>query len=559
MMNRRIMISAVLLMASWQMAAMAHAHPGGHGESRARQPIQPLSRLMNAESDEELPQQSQIRAINWTQGADTAAKELKKPVPAQHFSPFEKQLQLRWDKDYLYVGSNGIPDHPLMVGIVRWQQQVPLPQKYFGDNAWRVPLNPVPAREPATTKNRFLRGAIALAINGVPIFNPLNNRGEDAYLIGELDEYGGHCGRADDYHYHLPPLHLQKMVGRNQPIAYALDGYPIYGYVDERCADCGPLDGLNGHKDQAGNYHYHSTKKYPYMNGGFYGEVVEREGQVDPQPRATGVRPALTALRDAKITGFTEVKAGSFRLTYDVRGKNGTVSYTLLDDGRVKFEFVEPNGKRTEDTYSPRRGGGGGGGGRGAEGEKGSPRGPESGQGPPREGKGKLPEKSRVEAGRPNERAGTVAERNRLQVFSASVNDRGFIDVACTCDGAGQTPAVSWKGAPDGTKCFVVTVWHTAPDQEKSYWLVYNIPATENGWRANTAPAGKVGLNDKRKASYDPMCSKGPGVKEYHVTVYALSDEVAVAADKATRANLLAAIRKTTLAEGTLTFKYERK
>ena len=60
----------------------------------------------------------------------------------------------------------------------------------------------------------------------MPIFNPLNNRGDDAYLFGELDNFGGHCGRADDYHYHLAPVHLEKTIGKGLPIAYALDGYP---------------------------------------------------------------------------------------------------------------------------------------------------------------------------------------------------------------------------------------------------------------------------------------------------------------------------------------------
>ena len=61
-------------------------------------------------------------------------------------------------------------------------------------------------------KNQFLRGAIALAVNGIPIFNPQNNGGEVSADIGELDQWGGHCGRADDYHYHVAPLHLQSVV-----------------------------------------------------------------------------------------------------------------------------------------------------------------------------------------------------------------------------------------------------------------------------------------------------------------------------------------------------------
>jgi len=172
---------------------------------------------------------------------------------------------MRWDDRFFFVESNGIPDHPLMIGITAWQQQVPIPQKYVGDNAWRIPFQPVPAKTPQSAKNNFLRGAIALAVNGVPIFNPLNNRGDDAYLFGELDEYGGHCGRADDYHYHLAPVHLEKTVGKAQPIAYALDGYPIYGYTEPDGSPVKDLDALNGHKDASGNYHYHATKQYPYL------------------------------------------------------------------------------------------------------------------------------------------------------------------------------------------------------------------------------------------------------------------------------------------------------
>jgi phosphatidylethanolamine-binding protein (PEBP) family uncharacterized protein len=55
------------------------------------------------------------------------------------------------------------------------------------------------------------------------------------------------------------------------------------------------------------------------------------------------------------------------------------------------------------------------------------------------------------------------------------------------------------------------------------------------------------------------MCSKGTGLKAYHVTVYALSTELKIPKDKLTRATLLAAVKGITLAEGTLDFQYERK
>ena len=143
---------------------------------------------------------------------------------ANAFAPFAPKVKTHADEKFFFVESDGLPAHNMMVGITAWQQQVPLPQPYFGDNAWRFPLAPVPAAQPQTIKNHFLRGAIAIAANGIPIFNPQNNRGEISAEIGELDQWGGHCGRADDYHYHAAPLHLQTIVGRALPIAYALDG-----------------------------------------------------------------------------------------------------------------------------------------------------------------------------------------------------------------------------------------------------------------------------------------------------------------------------------------------
>lgn len=283
------------------------------------------------------------------------------PPQAAAFQAFAPKVSIRADGQFLYVESDGMPAHNMMVGITAWQQQVPLPQPCTGANAWRVPLNPVPAKTPASIKNRFLRGAIALAANGIPIFNPQNNRGEVSAEIGELDQWGGHCGRADDYHYHAAPLHLQTVLGKGQPIAYALDGYPIFGLTEPDGSAPAQLDAFNGHSTPALGYHYHASLKYPYVNGGFHGEVVERDGQVDPQPRAGGVREALQALRGARITGFTAKDGKAFSLKYTVGTETRFVNYTLLDAGAVKFDFVDGRGQTRTETYSPRQRGPGGG------------------------------------------------------------------------------------------------------------------------------------------------------------------------------------------------------
>jgi phosphatidylethanolamine-binding protein (PEBP) family uncharacterized protein len=310
--------------------------------------------------------------------AAAVANAANAPTTAKAFLPFTK-LDLRADGEFLYVGSNGMPEHNMMVGITNWQQQVPTPHDYFGDNAWRIPLHPVVAKDPASIKDRFLRGAIALAGNGVPIFNPQNNRGEVAQEIGELDQWGGHCGRGDDYHYHSAPLHLQAQAGKGMPIAYALDGYPILGLTEPDGSPVGKLDEFNGHEADGGGYHYHASSKYPYVNGGFHGEVVEVGGQVDPQPRAGGFRGAGTPLRGAEITGFERLAGGkSYVLHYKVNGAKAEILYGMESEGEWKFQYITSDGKKTEETY--RAGGGGGGGGEGKGKGKGKGKGSREGQ-----------------------------------------------------------------------------------------------------------------------------------------------------------------------------------
>lgn len=512
-------------------------------------PRQAVTFLLDETADDAVADLSLLNALPLLLAqADREATVSRNQLPemARAFEAFVKSqaVKTRFDNRYLYVESNGIPDHPMMIGITAWQQQVPIPQPYTGDNSWQIPLHPVPAKNPRSANGAFLRGAIAVAVNGIPIFNPLNNRGDDAYLFGELDEYGGHCGRADDYHYHIAPVHLEKIVGQGKPIAYALDGYPIYGYEEPDGSPVKSLDPFNGHKDADGNYHYHATKKYPYLNGGFYGEVTERDGQVDPQPRAEPLRPALPPLRGAKIVDFRQTKPNQYLLTYEVSGRKGTVSYVLAADGSAEFTFVDPAGRTTRESYSRNR--------RGA-GRKNAP--------PPRDGQQPNGKKKArpAESEAPASSRRPAAKGTSFNVSSASVNDRGMLSVDCTCDGKRESPAVSWKNAPAGTAAFAVSLWHTAPDQEKSYWLVYNIPADTTGLSQNGKPKGVVGLNDRRKAEFDPMCSKGPGVKTYHLTVYALSRTIDLPPDKAARANLLNAIKDNTLAESTLDFQYERK
>ena len=266
------------------------------------------------------------------------------------FDAFADTVTTFTNGDLWMVECNGIPMHPMMIGITNWQQQVPVAQNYTGDNAWQLPITPQLADEPISAKTGLFRGAIALAVNGIPIFNALNNRGDDAFLVGELDDFGGHCGRADDYHYHAAPLHLQDAVGEGNPIAYALDGFAIYGTTEPDGSAMQELDEYNGHIGADGEYHYHGTTVYPYINGGLVG-VVEAGDQVEPQPRTPAFRPAGEPLAGATITNFEDLGNNSYRLEYDVDGSIGTIEYSV-DDTTVEFEFTAPSGDVTTETYT---------------------------------------------------------------------------------------------------------------------------------------------------------------------------------------------------------------
>ncbi len=489
------------------------------------------------------------------------------PAKAKPFLAFAPKVKVRADGQFLYVESDGLPAHSMMVGITAWQQQVPLPQPYTGNNAWRIPLNPVPAKTPVAIKGRFLRGAIALAVSGIPIFNPQNNRGEIAQEIGELDQWGGHCGRADDYHYHATPFHLQDVAGQGQPVAYALDGYPIYGLAEPDGSAPAKLDALNGHATAALGYHYHGSTKYPYVNGGFHGEVVERDGQVDPQPRAQPMRGAGAPLRGARITAFTTKDHQSFSLRYEVGGEARLINYALNANGTAKFDYVDARGQVKSETYTPRADGGGGPPGD-PKGKEGKQKGPAGGKGdrpppPPDRPDGRGSGGPGGSAYVPNPAASyTPLRSGKFLLRSPVVAEGGALPVEFTGDGSGVTPPLEWSGAPSGTKSFAVIMHHVpGPGDVKWYWTLYNVPATTQSLPKDVQGVGTLGNSSvNHRPGYAPPHSKGPGAKTYIFTVYALSAPMQFSAPPAEvdRDALLVAMKDLILDSAELKVIYDR-
>ncbi len=101
------------------------------------------------------------------------------------------------------------------------------------------------------------------------------------------------------------------------------------------------------------------------------------------------------------------------------------------------------------------------------------------------------------------------------------------------CTGENQSPQLSWKNAPEGTKSFAITMYD--PDAPTGsgwwHWLVFDIPVDVNELKTgagdvslNLAPQGAIqSITDYGAKGYGGPCPpEGHGWHKYEITVYAL-------------------------------------
>lgn len=251
------------------------------------------------------------------------------------------------------VQSNGIP-HYQFVSITPNGLQA---QNYV----FSFPRNPAVA---ATTTTVPCLGTAGVAVNGMPFFGPNEAQMPDPYgdpiVNAILDECVGHTAQGGTYHYHallVKCLTASGLVSQpwNNPdpspnerspiIAYAFDGFPVYGPYECTTAACTQvvemlsswdntghgtvgctssascpatqecatvmingqkqqacasktyawsnntysaksgsqyLDRCNGHVGPNGDYHYHTTETFPYIIGCYRGTPVGVNGTACP-------------------------------------------------------------------------------------------------------------------------------------------------------------------------------------------------------------------------------------------------------------------------------------
>ena len=132
------------------------------------------------------------------------------------------------------------------------------------------------------------------------------------------------------------------------------------------------------------------------------------------------------------------------------------------------------------------------------------------------------------------------------------------------CGGENRSPALSWTGAPAGTRSFALTLFDPDAGGGRGFWhwLVIDIPARTTGLAGNAGsgiglPSGAVqSTNDFGDTSYGGACPPaGSSPHHYVFTLYAMGISKVPEAGKAA---LAAYLKSLALASAALTARFGR-
>jgi Raf kinase inhibitor-like YbhB/YbcL family protein len=147
---------------------------------------------------------------------------------------------------------------------------------------------------------------------------------------------------------------------------------------------------------------------------------------------------------------------------------------------------------------------------------------------------------------------------------------RDFVFSGFGCTGGNQSPALSWNGAPAGTKSYAVALFDPDAMQGRGFWhwLMVNIPASTTSLGRDAGkndgskmPGGSVQIkNGFRATGYSGSCP--PTADEPHayvMTVYALKVNALEVPADATSALMLTQIEANSLGKASLSYHFGRK
>jgi hypothetical protein len=189
----------------------------------------------------------------------------------------------------------------------------------------KFPRDPKVAAAPTKIVNQL--GTMGITVSGLLFYGategpvPTESAWGDPYYNKMLDTCGGHAGPQNEYHYHVLLTIALCNLKNTGIIAYAIDGFPVYGptgCLDAKCTKKAlmtsgylqtgdpqknvwnaysfkastsktVLDECNGRIQPDGTYGYHATLTFPYIVGCLKGTPKTQSGAAAaPMPAMGG-------------------------------------------------------------------------------------------------------------------------------------------------------------------------------------------------------------------------------------------------------------------------------
>ena len=152
------------------------------------------------------------------------------------------------------------------------------------------------------------------------------------------------------------------------------------------------------------------------------------------------------------------------------------------------------------------------------------------------------------------------ATLDNLGLTSDSFQDGQVITTQYNCDGAYQTPVLSWGYPTSGTKSFALVIDDPdAPSGTFRHWGVFDIPASARSI-GGAQHVGTEVTNDFDKPGFGGPCPpKGHGPHHYHFKLFALDTDKLEIPSGAKVKDVEDAAAKHAIARGELIGTYERR
>ena len=143
-----------------------------------------------------------------------------------------------------------------------------------------------------------------------------------------------------------------------------------------------------------------------------------------------------------------------------------------------------------------------------------------------------------------------------------------FVFKGMGCDGKNISPPLEWKGFPEGTRSFVITVIDPDAAEEDGWrhWILANIPrditSLEEGASTNgLIPKAAIEIqNDFEKTNYGGPCPpKGDQPHHYVFTVYAINTDHLNLNAFSDRVSVETLLETNSIGKASFTVRYGRK